>query len=291
MAGLASAVLNGSPPRSLAVRLARSVRHLHLTLFPPVCASCGGFLAPNPPQPAGLHPYLCPSCEAALDWRVAARCCRNCGRLVADPPQQGLPGWLRCPACPAELPAWDSVAAAFGYDDPVRRWILRLKYYREDYLAPMLGALLARTMREAGLAADVDAVVPVPLHPSRIRRRGFSQSHLLAAHALAALRLQGLCVAPLRADLIRRHRPTRPQTELSYGERRSNVEGAFSLPPAPKSLRRAGSARASAPESLAGAHVLLVDDVLTTGATLDACARTLKAAGVRRVSAVVLARA
>jgi ComF family protein len=289
MAGLASAALDEFPPRSVAARLARSVRGVHLALFPPVCASCGGFLASNPPHPSGLHPYLCASCSEALDWRVAARCCRNCGRPVADPPPPGLAGWLRCPACPEEAPAWDSVAAAFGYEDPVRRWILRFKYYREDYLAPMLGAMLARTIEESGSATDVDAVVPVPLHPSRIRRRGFSQSHLLAERALAALRQQGQRVPPLRVDLIRRHRPTRPQTELSFGERRANVEGAFSLPPAPKRIRGTGGMPAR--EALAGAHVLLVDDVLTTGATLEACASALKAAGARRVSAVVLARA
>ena len=146
---------------------------------------------------------------------------------------------------------------------------------------------MARAIAEAGLLREADWVIPVPLHPTRTAKRGFSQSHLLAHHALRLI--GGNTLSMLRTDLLRRHRPTRPQTELPPPERQANVAGAFS--PAPRRLLRRSAPGAEPGPALAGSAVLLIDDVLTTGSTLDACARTLKSAGARRVSAAVLARA
>jgi ComF family protein len=190
------------------------------------------------------------------------------------------------------VPAWDEVVAPLPYDGPVRDWILRLKFRGADPLAPMLGAMLARSLEESEWVRQADWIVPVPLHPSRVRARGFNQSHLLAHHALASLRRRAGPKPLLRTSLLRRHRPTRPQTEVAAAERHSNVADAFSVPSARGWPGPGRPASGSTPmDEIADSHVLLIDDVLTTGATLNACARALKASGARRVSAAVLARA
>jgi ComF family protein len=159
------------------------------------------------------------------------------------------------------------------YEGAVRAGIHALKYHGRTAVGVPLGALLA----EAGGArlpaaplALLDAIVPVPLHPARQAERGFNQAELLAR---ACGRRWGLPVWP-RA--LRRVRPTRPQTELDGAARRANVRGAFAV-------------SWSAP--VAGRRLLLVDDVLTTGATLGAAATALRAAGATLVGALVLARA
>jgi ComF family protein len=168
--------------------------------------------------------------------------------------------------------ALDRCRSAGVYEDSLREIIHACKYGgRRSLVRP-----LARFMREQAdtraLFAGIDVVVPVPLHWTRRRTRGFNQARDLAR----ALRLE----APVRRAL-RRVRATPPQTDLPAAQRHRNVRGAFAL---------ARNAAAGA-RSLDGACVLLVDDVCTTGATLEACARVLKAAGVREVRAVTAARA
>ena len=143
------------------------------------------------------------------------------------------------------------------------------KYEQRHTLAPRLGGL----MREsgAGILGGVDCAVAVPLHPRRHRTRGFNQAAELAVQL-------GLPVV----DALQRTRATAPQTELPASRRRVNVRGAFA--PARRLGVRSGGA-------VGGACVLLVDDVTTTGATLDACARVLRRAGAREVRALTLARA
>ena len=155
------------------------------------------------------------------------------------------------------------------YEGALRRLVHVLKYEGRHTLAPRLGGLMRQS--GAGILAGVDCAVAVPLHPRRQRARGFNQAAELAARL-------GLPVA----GALRRTRATAPQTELPAGQRRRNVRGAF----APARRFGAGADRAA----VEGACVLLVDDVTTTGATLDACARVLRRAGAREVRALTLAK-
>ncbi len=152
----------------------------------------------------------------------------------------------------------------------MRELLHAFKYHRRRLLARPLADLLREAASD--LLAEADAVVPVPLHPWRQWQRGFNQADDLA-------RGLGLPVWPV----LRRHRTGPPQAKLSAADRPANVLGAYQLPPASRFARH--------PERLSGRHLILVDDVMTTGATLDACSRVLLAAGVSRVLALTVARA
>jgi predicted amidophosphoribosyltransferase len=176
----------------------------------------------------------------------------------------------------------------------LRELILRLKYSREASLAWPLGELLADSLSLWPRLEEVDVAVPVPLGPWRKLRRGFNQAELLAAEACRRLRL------PLRRRVLVRTRRVRAQARLTRTERLREQRGAMEarclqaelapvlrrLPPAAGRLLRR-----LAPDRIAGRTVLLVDDVLTTGATADSAARALKAAGAARVLVAVVARA
>jgi ComF family protein len=179
-----------------------------------------------------------------------------------------------CGQCRLGEPEFD-MARSYGlYTGNLRKAILQLKFHRREHLAIRLGALLARPF-EALSASDSAIVAPVPLHPSRRRQRGFNQAELLARGLVRRLRRErrGLQFA---ASLLRRIRPTLPQVGLSLSARRENVSGVFSV---------------ARPELVRNRPVVLVDDVMTTGATLSACAAALKRAGASPVLALSLARA
>jgi ComF family protein len=207
----------------------------------------------------------------ALDLLFPPRCV-GCGRG----------GHWFCPACvAATLPAptggagLEPLAGLWVtgvYEDPLRVAIHALKYEGKRQLAAPLGRLLAATYQQQmqGSARRFDFLVPVPLHPRRQAERGYNQSALLA-RGLA--REVGL---PLREDVLIRSRHTPQQVGLNQSQRRENVAGAFVCPPGHPAL--------------AGAALLLVDDVCTTGATLAACAETLRAAGASVVWGLTLAR-
>ena len=199
---------------------------------------------------------LCAACAAALPWMPHA--CSRCAR----PMPAGDP---LCGTCLRRAPPLDAVVAAFDYGFPVDRLLPRFKFHRDLAAGALLGACLARATEEAGRP---DALVPVPLHVARLRQRGYDQA-LELARVLA--RHHGL---RLRVDLLRRVRATAPQSRLDAKARRRNLRRAF-----------IASASAGVP-----AHVALVDDVMTTGATLHAAAHALRRAGVIRVDAWVCAR-
>lgn len=184
-----------------------------------------------------------------------------------------------CGECRANAAAFDG-ARSFGlYAGKLRQAVLRVKFSGDERLGARLGALLATTWDLLPWAGGSDSplIIPVPLHPARRRERGFNQSELLAVGLARALRRQRTGAAPQVArDCLRRKRATPPQTGLSVAARRENLRGAFAV---------------IKPDVFRGRRIVLVDDVMTTGATLSACASALKKAGAAQVMGLTLARA
>ncbi len=177
-------------------------------------------------------------------------------------------GYL-CLSCIARPPVYDRALAAAAYDDASRSLLLALKHADRTDIAPALAGWLVRA--GAPLRADCDLILPVPLHRWRLWRRRYNQAALLAGLLAAAWR------KPWAANLLLRVRATPRQGRLSPAGRRRNMQGAFTV-------TAQGVARVQ------GQRILLIDDVLTTGATAEACARALKKAGARSVFLVTLAR-
>jgi ComF family protein len=221
-------------------------------LFPATCLLCL-----DPGQPPRLD--LCRGCEDDLPRIFSA--CPNCATPVAD---AGLP----CDRCLHRRPAFDGAFVPYRYEFPLVELIHRLKYGGQVAIARILGTLLARRLAERGPPA-VDAIVPVPLHPSREARRGYNQAAEIARFAAELLQL------PVEERLAERIRNTEEQAALPAVVRRVNVSGAFGI-----------RARRPVPTSIA-----IVDDVLTTGATVDALAQAFRRAGCRHIEVWAVARA
>ncbi|OGL18649.1 MAG: hypothetical protein A3K12_15250 [Candidatus Rokubacteria bacterium RIFCSPLOWO2_12_FULL_71_19] len=235
-------------------------------LFPPICPVCQVRLD------AGRRDPLCGSCWERLE-RIAPPICRLCGLplggFAIEPHEAGGgPAPHLCGQCRVRPPAYSYARAAARYGDVVREAVHAFKFGGKRALALPLGDLLAETRALLPIDA-VDLLVPVPLHRRRERERGFNQSRLLARRVACAWGV------PLRADVLARAAATLPQTDLGAAERRANVRGAFAL-------RR--------PDAVAGRHVVLVDDIMTTGATAGACAALLQEAGAATVGVVTVAR-
>lgn len=222
-------------------------------LFPPRCVVCGARGA-----------VLCGECRARIQPPSEPRCPLCGGPLPRDA--------ARCPLCAAGHgpQALDRVIAAAVYEGAVRKAILALKFDGQRRVAVPLGELLAAAARGAG--ERVDVIVPVPLHASRQRARGYNQAELLAR------RCAGLLGIPCRLDVLARTRATAPQVGLSLADRRRNIAGAFAL---------ADTTRGAV---LAGRRIALVDDVTTTGSTLDAAASALREVAPAAILGLAVAR-
>jgi ComF family protein len=207
---------------------------------------------------------LCPACWSKLS-PIALPYCERLGIPFAYDPG---PGVLSMQAI-ADPPAYHRARAAVRYDEVARSLVHALKYGDRHDLAPIMGRWMTRAGR--ALLAEADALVPVPLHWRRLWVRRFNQSALLA---LAISKESGVAVA---GHALKRIKPTVQQVGLSQSERALNVQGAFTV-------------SAQSRPSIAGRRLVLVDDVLTSGATTDACARALLRAGANSVDVLVFAR-
>jgi competence protein ComFC len=224
-------------------------------LWPAVCDVC------NEPI-CGTDGYLCPKCWSELLTCVAGDYCPRCGR---DASRYGLVGGA-CGACRNEEIHFDGIARAGVYADALQRMILAFKHDHSE-LAATLASLAEAALQGRGFGDDVDFFVPVPLHWTRRLRRGYNQSHLIAKRLHASH-------ARVNSDLVRARRTQAQPQAATPAARARNVAGAFIV---------------RERHSFAGKTICLVDDIKTSGATLNECARTLKDAGASKVYAVVLA--
>lgn len=217
-------------------------------LFPPRCSLCG----------AESDAPICAACRDKIDL-LPTPLCRKCGL----PAEGSVP---RCRQCRGYY-AFDSARSAGWHEEPLRDAIHLLKYRGCRALAAPLARIFVESPAGRGISAE--AILPVPLHGTRLRARGFNQSELLARELGAAWGI------PVLARALVRWRATPSQVGLSAEERQSSLRGAFKV---------------SRPELVAGRNLLVVDDVFTTGSTVSEVARTLKLAGAGRVTALTISR-
>lgn len=212
------------------------------------------------PTPA----LLCADCRAELPWQMQA--CPRCARPLAALPEPAAEGAPRlCPTCRRRAPPFAAALAAFRYGAPIDQAIHALKY-RADFLAAhWLGAAVAERVREQGLVLP-EWLLPVPLHAQRLRLRGYNQAQELAR--VVGRQLQ----RPVLPQLAQRVRATADQIGRDAAARRANVRAAFRV------------------HDVAGRHLALIDDVMTTGSTAAELARTCLRAGAARVDVWVVAR-
>ena len=219
----------------------------------PSCLLCDAALD-DPENDSGF----CPVCHADLPRFKHA--CPRCGNALPFATTQA------CGHCLAQHPAYDRVQAAFAYANPIRQLIARFKFARRLELGPMLANALLERLHEN--ASQIEAILPVPLHQQRLRRRGYNQAVELARPLARALGL------PMLLDAVVRHKATLEQSSLTGRQRRSNLKGAFRLE-MPLAYRR----------------LAIVDDVMTTGSTVHELATLLKNHGVEYIEVWCAARA
>ncbi len=234
-------------PGNLITKISQSVLDLFL---PPSCFNCGS-----------ESDWLCQSCYDQVAF-ITSNVCDLCGTPTNNKP-------LSCEQCNNNpLKYVDGIrVASYFEDNPIRVGIHRLKYRNHKAIAPSLSQILANTYTQHRLNCNV--IVPVPLHPSRQKERGYNQSELLAKPLGEMLNL------PVRTKTLQRTQKTKSQMTLGASERRENVANAFKC----------------CDNQLSGLNVLLIDDVCTTGSTLDSCAVALKETGVKSVWGLTLAKA
>ena len=231
-------------------RLWHGLKQWGATLFPGRCLLCGE---------NSLDSLICRDCSADLPRTQGVRC-PCCALPIAETAQ----GAVRCPNCERSPPRYDEVFAAFDYFFPVDRLIQGLKYGHQLPLAAWFAQQLAAMPRPSGARI----MLPMPLHRTRIRQRGFNQAQEIARHLAQQWEM------PLDGQSLIRQRDTPSQVNLSRQARLSNLRGAFECT-----------------RDFSGQHLILVDDVVTSGSSVNACADVLKYHGATRVSVVTVARA
>lgn len=228
-------------------------------LYPPCCVHCGVELSDR------RHDrLLCGHCVVKLGPETWHGCPRCGGEIPKD-----LPALDRCPACQKTKLWFDSVTPLGAYHEGLRDAVLRMKRTSHDALSTAMGRLLVERRREHLAGVQADMIVPIPMFWRRRLRRGKNNPEMLAACLAKSLDI------PLRRSILVRRRNTPLQSGLAASRRFENVRDAF---------------RVRRPDDVQGARILLVDDVLTTGATCSEAAKTLKDAGAAMVAVAVVAR-
>jgi competence protein ComFC len=225
--------------------------------YPPACTICSANVA--------SREYLCHDCEATIT-RIVPPFCARC----SEPFEGAITGPFTCANCAHRKIYFDAAVSAYRSRGIVRRVILAFKYGRQAHLRHLVARWLFAAVDDDRLRERrFDVIIPVPLHPARERERGFNQATLLAELLRSNMSIQ-------MKPMLERTRYTTTQTAFDRAERMENLHGAFRL-------RKSADVRKL--------HVLLIDDVLTTGSTLSECARVLKKAGAISVHAATAARA
>jgi ComF family protein len=229
----------------------RPLQALTRLLLPPRCLHCGA--------PGADSRDLCADCRDSLPHNPCA--CPRCALPIAQPAPA-------CGRCLKRPPPASAALAPFVYDDPLDRWLPRFKFARDLAAGRVLADLLLEDPRLPALTAGVDALVPLPLHRTRLAERGYNQALELARPLARAFDL------PLRQDWLQRVRATAPQTGLDARARRRNLRAAF-----------------VASAAMRGQRVLLIDDVITTGSSMLEATRACRRAGAIEVRVLAVARA
>lgn len=232
------------------------------SILPPRCLLCDTMTLPHAAETRSHNADLCITCWPTL-LRLDCNICTRCGH----PFTTQMPEGTCCPSCLADPPAYDRARAALVYNKSSRTLILRFKHADATHAAPALAAMMCQAGQD--LLRDADLIVPVPLHWHRLWKRQYNQSALLAKFISKATGV------PCDLSSLKRKRQTRPQGGLGRRARKRNVQGAFLI---------------KEPTMFKGKRIILIDDVLTTGATVQACARCLYAAGAYSVDVLTLAR-
>ena len=232
-------------------------------IFPLLCASCGGYLNPD----AGPGIRLCGDCREKFTY-IKPLFCRKCGLPLES-------GGEHCFSCLAQARHpqgkiyYEYLRGVCEFEGISKDLIHSFKYRGKQYLGKTLGMMLASYMQTEDELRSADIITPVPLHWYKKFRRGYNQSELLAKE------VSSFYLKPLVTDGIYRKKHTRPQVALKRPERIRNLSGAFAL---------------KKPEQFSGKKILLIDDVSTTGETINQCAKLLKEAGALRVYGLAFAR-
>ncbi len=227
-------------------------------VFPPRCLCCGDFVSNGP------WFFICPSCQQKIN-PIPPPTCIRCGSSI----EKEVIEKDRCARCRSGVWHFEKAFAVSPFEGPMAVLIRQFKFRGRKEVSAFGGQLMASVLKKGAVQRAYDLLVPVPLHIRRLRQRGFNQSLLLAREVG---RVTGIAIDSL---VLRRHRWTKPQLGLDEKSRHENVRGAFETPN---------------PARLRDQRILIIDDVFTTGHTVNECAATLMASGARRVDVLTLAR-
>lgn len=238
--------------------LADVLRDLSNVIFPPQCLGCAEILHQSDDH------IFCPACEEKINF-ISGSICNICGTTFPDSPAESH----LCGECLEKRPYFFCSRAVFRYENIILKAIHQFKYKRNIARGEILASFMADFSFPDIEFSGYSLIIPVPLHIKRLRERGFNQS-LVLARSLGEKRQ-----IPVDFSLLRRHKYALTQTASNKKERKKNIQGAFEV---------------SSKGNITGKNILLVDDVYTTGATVNECSKTLIKAGAQKVSVLTLAR-